>query len=141
MSTTDSRGPVEIAVIEFPGSRFNGEILPALAQLVGDGIVEILDLVVVAKDQDGTVTCMEIDQFGTVFDQLEGQAGGLLTGDDVAAAGETLSPGSTALALVWENTWARRLIDAVADSGGRLVAHDRLDADTVNAALADIDTS
>jgi hypothetical protein len=141
MSATDSRGPVEIAVIEFPGSRFNGEIVPALAQLVGEGIVEILDLVVVAKDHQGTVTSLEIDQFDTAFDHLDGQAGGLLTGDDLVAAGAALSPGSTALALVWENTWARRLIDAVADSGGRLVAHDRLDAETVNAALSDIATS
>ena len=72
-----------------------------------------------------------------VFGEVEGEAGGLLSEDDIAAAGEALSPGSTALAIVWENSWARRLIDAIVGSGGRLVAHDRLDAEAVNEILAE----
>ena len=52
--------PVEIAIIEFPGSRFNGEIVPALTQLVDDGIVAIIDLVLVNKDVDGSVTVLEL---------------------------------------------------------------------------------
>jgi hypothetical protein len=52
-------------------------------------------------------------------------------------AGEVMTAGSSALLIVWENTWARRLVNAVRDSGGHLVAHDRLDAETVAAALAE----
>ncbi len=29
-----NRGPVEYIVISFPGSRFNGDVVPALAELV-----------------------------------------------------------------------------------------------------------
>ena len=138
MSTADTRGPVELAVIEFPGSQFNGEILPALTDLVGSGIVQILDLVVVTKEEDGSITSVEITDLGDdVFGEIEGEAGGLLSEDDIAAAGDALSPGSTALAIVWENSWARRLIDAIIGSGGRLVAHDRLDAEAVNEILAE----
>ena len=50
---------------------------------------------------------------------------------------DTKSDTSTALAIVWENSWARRLIDAIVGSGGRLVAHDRLDAEAVNELLAE----
>ena len=52
--------PIEIAVVEFPGSRFNGEIVPALAHLVDDGIVTILDLLFVSREADGSVTSLEL---------------------------------------------------------------------------------
>ncbi len=133
--------PVEVAVLEFPGSRFNGEIVPALIELVDDGIVRILDLVVVTRDVDGTVTAIELSDLApdaaAPVDDLDGEVSGLLAEDDFALAGEALSLGSTALMIVWEDTWARRVVDAVAASGGRLVAHDRLDAETVAAALAE----
>ena len=64
---------------------------------------------------------------------------GLLSEDDIAAIGEVLSLGSSALLVVWENTWAGRLIDAVAGAGGRLVAHDRLDVATVRAMLDELE--
>ena len=51
-------------------------------------------------------------------------------------AGQLLEPGNTAALIVWENTWARKLIGAMRDAGGELLAHDRLDAETVNAVMA-----
>ena len=133
--------PVEIAIIEFPGSRFNGEIVPALTQLVDDGIVAIIDLVLVSKDVDGSVTVLEIseldDETAGAFDDLDGEAGGLLSEDDLAQAAEALSLGSSALMIVWQDTLGRR--DSSRRSrrpGGRLVAHDRLDAETVAEVLA-----
>jgi uncharacterized membrane protein len=135
-------GPVELAVIEFPGSRFNGEIVPALAQLVDDGIVTILDLVLISKDADGSVTSIEVseldDEGAAAFDELDGEVNGLLSDSDLEQAGEALSLGSSAMLIVWEDRWARRLVDAVAGSGGRLLAHDRLDAETVMAALSEV---
>jgi Family of unknown function (DUF6325) len=133
----EARGSVELAVIAFPGSKFKGEIIPALADLVDIGVVEILDLVVVSKGDDGDVLALEISEIedGGMFDELEGEAGGLLSEEDLVAAGEVLEPGSTAAVIVWENTWARKLITAIRDAGGELVAHDRLDAETVNMAM------
>lgn len=127
--------PIEIAVVEFPGSRFNGDIVPALAELVDERIVSILDLVLVTKDVDGSVTAVEISELDGAFDDLDGEVNGLLSEDDFALAGAALSLGSSALLIVWENTWARRLREAVTGSGGRLVAHDRLDTATVLDAL------
>jgi len=134
----EARGSVELAVIAFPGSKFKGEIVPALADLVDNGVVEILDLVVVSKGDEGDVLALEISEIedGGMFDELEGEAGGLLSEEDLVAAGEVLEPGSTAAVIVWENTWARKLITAIRGAGGELVAHDRLDAETVNAAIA-----
>ena len=87
--------PIELVVIEFPGSQFNGEILPSIAQLIDDGIVTLLDALLVTKDDDGTVVSLEISDLGedeqASFDQLDGEAGGLLSDSDVEAVGESLS--------------------------------------------------
>jgi uncharacterized membrane protein len=140
MATDRIAAPVEIAVLEFPGSKFNGQIVPALAELVNDGIVRIIDLALITKDEDGTVTSLELSDLGeddaAAFDDLEGEVSGLLSEDDLMTTGEALSAGSSALVIVWEDSWARRLVEAVRGSGGRLVAHDRLDADSVDEALA-----
>lgn len=140
MATHNITGPVELAVLEFPGNQFNGEIVPALAELVDDGVITIIDLVLVTKDVDGSVTSVEIADLdaetAALFEELDGEVNGLLSEDDLAVAAEALSLGSSAMLIVWEDSWARRLVDAVAASGGRLVAHDRLDAETVDAALA-----
>jgi uncharacterized membrane protein len=132
--------PVELVVIEFPGSRFNGEVLPAIVELVESGVVTILDLLLVTKDDDGTITSLEVSDLPgdeqAAFDQLDGDVGGLVSDEDIDAVGDALDAGSSALLIVWEDTWAGRFVDAVSGSGGRVVAHDRLDAETVRAALA-----
>lgn len=132
-----ARGSVELALIAFPGSRFRGEIVPALADLVDSGTVAILDLLVVSKTEHGDVVSIEIGEMedGAMFDDLDGEVMGLLSAEDIELAGEFLEPGNTAALIVWENTWARKLIEAIEDAGGQLVAHERLDAETVNAAL------
>jgi hypothetical protein len=144
MATEPIAAAVELAVLEFPGSKFKGEIVPALAELVNDGIVRILDLAIVTKGDDGTVTSIELseldDETGAAFDDLDGEVNGLLSEDDLLAAGEALSAGTTAAVIVWEDTWARRLVEAIRGAGGRLVAHDRLDVETVQAALAESST-
>jgi len=134
----EARGSVELAAIAFPGSRFNGEIVPALADLVDSGVVAILDLLIISKTEDGQVLSLEIGEMedGGMFDELDGEVMGLLSDEDIALAGELLEPGNTAALIVWENTWARKLIGAIKDAGGELLAHDRLDAETVNAVMA-----
>jgi uncharacterized membrane protein len=135
-------GSVELAVIEFPGSKFNGEIVPELVRLVKGEIVAILDIILVTKGDDGTVSSLEVldvdEDTSKLFEDLDGDVSGLLSDEDIDQAGAALDAGSSALVIVWENTWARHLIEAIRGSGGRLVAHDRLDAETVQAALAEL---
>ncbi len=134
----ETRGSVELAAISFPGSKFNGEIIPALADLVDSGVVAILDLLIISKSEEGDVVSLEIGEVedGGMFDDLDGDVMGLLSAEDIETAGQLLEPGNTAALIVWENTWARKLIGAIRDAGGELLAHDRLDAETVNAVMA-----
>lgn len=134
----EARGSVELAAIAFPGSKFKGEIVPALADLVNSGVVAILDLLVISKSDEGDVVSLEIGEMedGGMFDDLDGEVMGLLSAEDIETAGQLLEPGNTAALIVWENTWARKLIGAIRDAGGELLVHDRLDAETVNAVMA-----
>ena len=144
-SSRSSLGPVEVAVVAFPGSRFDGRIAPALAQVIEAGVVSILDLVFISKDSGGATAAFELSDLGEGDDaraylELDGAAGGLLAETDLQRAAELLEPGSSAAVIVWENTWARRLVTGIGDSGGRLVARDRLDADTVQTVRDGLDS-
>ena len=133
---TQSWGPVDLAVVLFEGNRFNGDIAPALADLQSAGTVRILDLALVQRDGDAvTVTEIEDSELSDTFTELTGERVDLLNDVDLAAVGAGLEPDSSALVVVWENTWAARLATAVRDSGGYLVAHERIPADTVAVAV------
>ena len=54
-------GPVEIAVFSFPGSQFNGQVAPALRELMEAETVRVLDLAFVMKAEDGSVAWVEIE--------------------------------------------------------------------------------
>jgi uncharacterized membrane protein len=134
-----SIGPVEYAVIAFPGNKFNGEVAPALKDLVESGTIRILDLAFVHKDENGDVVAVELEDEGsdvfTAFQAVTHDRGGLVNDGDLMDIGEALEPNSSAAILVWEDVWATRFADAVAASGGVMVDIQRVPRDIVQAAV------
>ena len=134
----DEIGPVDYAVIAFPGNQFNGEIVPALADLVEAGTIRIIDAVFVSKDENGEVLTFELAELAPdvqeAFDALNIEVQGLFSDEELQAAGQELEPNSSAALLVWENVWARNVAQAVRDAGGVLVAFERVPHDVVQAA-------
>ncbi len=133
----ETMGPVDVALILFEGNEFNGDVAPALAELQQNGTVRIIDLVFVIKDADGVVSVVEAtdtalsDAYAAVSDNpLD-----LLSDEDLESLADQLDPDSSALAVVWENTWAARLGMAVRGSGGEVVAQYRIPHETVTAAI------
>jgi uncharacterized membrane protein len=133
-------GSVECIVVDFPGSKFKGEIAPALKEIVDAGIVRILDLVFIQKSEDGAVDVLELSQLPddelSAFDVVDGEVDELLTEEDVAELAELVPAGDSALMVVWENTWAAKVVAAVQRADGRVVFHDRIPAEQVQAAMA-----
>ena len=131
--------PVEYIVLEFPGNQFNGDVVPALSELVESGVVRILDLLFVAKDTDGEVAWFELQELGpevaAAFESLVGEAGGLVSETDVDVVAADLPNETSAAVIVWEDTWAERFADAVRGSAGQVLAHERIASDVVEAAL------
>jgi hypothetical protein len=135
----DELGPVDWIVVEFPGSRFNGEIAPALRDLVDRDLIRVLDLLVLKKDADGELESFELSDLDTTeigeLRNYESQLAMLLSEDDVTAVAAAIEPGSSAAVLVWENTWAAPFASAVRHSGGQLVASGRIPIQALLAAV------
>jgi hypothetical protein len=135
----DELGPVDWIVVEFPGSRFKGEIAPIIDDLVERGMVRILDLLLIRKDADGELEFFELSdldesEIGTLR-AYETALATLLSEEDVNAVAASVEPGSTAALLVWENRWAAPFGAAVRRAGGQLVASGRIPVQALLAAV------
>src|SRR5262245_17676614 len=131
-------GPVDYAIIAFPGNQFRGEIGPALADLVDSGTIRIIDIAFVLKDEGGNTVAMELTELDpdvqAALETAGVEVGGLFNEEDLQDAADGLPPNSSAAMLVWENVWARKVAQSMRDAGGELVAFERLPHDVVQAA-------
>jgi uncharacterized membrane protein len=135
-----STGPVEYLVIDFPDGQVSDEFAAELAEVVDRKVIRILDLVIVRKDAADDIAAFEFDELGelTGFAAIDAEVGGLIGEDDIAYVGGNLAPGSAAVVLLAEDTWASSLASALDRAGGVLIEGARIPRDLVEAALADL---
>jgi hypothetical protein len=123
---TSVMGPVGYLVVEFPGNKMTGEGFVELVDLVDRGLIRVIDLAFVMRNDDGSVQALDlrdIDGDGELdLAVFEGASSGLLDESDIAESGAVIEPGSSAAVLVYENRWAARFTAAVREGGGELVA-------------------
>lgn len=141
MTELDEMGPIDYIVVEWPGRQPTGEALPHLVDLVDHGIIRIIDLAFITKDEDGTVTVLDINELGETLAVFEGASSGVLGDDDISEAGGVLEPGTSAAILVWENRWAAPFASAVRRGGGQLVASGRIPVQDLIATLDALEAS
>jgi hypothetical protein len=124
----EEMGPVDYLVMEWNADQpVTGEALGLILDLVDRGIIRILDLAFLAKDEDGTVSAIDLAELGDeTANQFEGASSGLLGQQDLEEAATALEPGTVAGVLVWENAWAAPVAAALRRSGGQLVATGRI---------------
>lgn len=134
----EEMGPIDYLLVEWPGRLPDGEVAPYLIDLVDRGLIRILDLAFIVRDEDSNVTFMDIESVAGDVVELavfEGAGSRLLDEEDRADAGAVLEPGTAAALLVFENTWAGPFAAAVRRSGGQLVASGRIPIQSMLAAL------
>jgi uncharacterized membrane protein len=150
MSTLEKVGPVQVLVVEFDRTRFEGEILPELERLNKEGTIRVLDLLFVAKPEGGELevvqksdlTADEATELGALAGALLGlgtgdedqalsraeagaelgEDGHLLGGEDVWYLADAIPEGSSAAVLVIEHRWAIPLRDKLVEAGGVALA-------------------
>jgi hypothetical protein len=135
----DQLGPVDYVVVEFPAdaSNFTGEMADELVKLVNSGTIRLIDVLILTKNEDGTVDAMElsdIEELGAL-ETLEAQLAELLAEDDVEHLANAMEPGSTAGVLIWENLWAAPFASAARRSGGQLIANGRIPVQAIIASI------
>src|SRR5262249_18067146 len=132
MSITDVElGPVDYLIVEWPpGTEPTGEGLRHLVDLTERGLIRVIDLAFVRKQEDGAVSGValtDLDADGKLdLVEFEGASSGLLDQGDYDEAGSALEPGTSAAILVYENRWAAPFATAVRKSGAQVVASGRI---------------
>jgi uncharacterized membrane protein len=137
-------GPVQLLCLGFVEPDFKGRGLEELRRLREHDIVRLIDLLAVAKDDDGNITKVEISdapelqEFGALAGALlglgaggeEGAIEGAVAGAEAMAGGKMYSdeevwvladqipPGMTAVIGLLEHRWAIPLREAIVDAGG-----------------------
>ena len=139
-------GPIDIAVIGYPADApMTGEAAPILVDLVERGIIRVLDVLFVTKNEDGTFSGFDArdltDKGVGDFEVFEGASSGLLGDEDAEKAAEAIEPGSAAVMIVYENRWAAPFVAAVRRNGGEAIAFERIPAQDVIDALDALEAS
>ena len=138
-SAAEDLGPVDYLVVEFPAGaqNFTGEMAAELARLSDSGAIRILDILILSKNEDGTVDAMEIDETPAVdaLRALEADVAEILAAEDVEHLAEAMLPGSVAGVLVWENRWAAPFATAARRAGGQLIATGRIPIQAIVASI------
>ena len=138
-------GPVQLLVIGLASGEVEGELLAEFDRLRENDIVRLIDLVLVRKDDDGTVRKIlrsdlapeEAEAFGATVGALIGfgatgeEVSGLgaiegaaaleddhLFDEDVWYVDDAIPPGTAAAVALLEHRWAIPLRDGIRDAGG-----------------------
>lgn len=130
-------GPVELYLVGFEGERPSPGVMGALLDLVGAGVVRLIDFVIVAKSEDGEITVIEIEAEAEAYGlvDIEIAAVGITGDEDIEELAELIPPGTSAALVALELVYARTLAEQVAKSGGVVLRSERIPAPIVNAVL------
>jgi hypothetical protein len=135
----DQLGPVDFVIVEFPAgkSNFTGEMAEELVKLVDAGIIRLIDVLVLTKDENGDIDAVEledVDDLGELA-RLEADLAELLAEEDVVNLAAAMEPGSVAGVVVYENLWAAPFASAARRAGGQLIADGRIPMQAIIASL------
>jgi hypothetical protein len=138
-TSLDELGPVDYVVVEFPAgaSTFTGAMAKELIALVDAGTIRVIDVLILTKDDQGSVEATELADVGELgeLQTLEMELAELLAADDVQNLANAMDTGSTAGVLIWENLWAAPFASAARRSGGQLIADGRIPIQAILASI------
>lgn len=130
-------GPWQVIAVQFgSGADSQARVLDEVDRLQGRGVLRLLDMLFVAKNEDGTIERLVVgddEDFGALLASIisldgaglvETAGGAGSSGFDPAdawAMAESLLPGTALAFLLVEHRWAQPLFDAIAETGGALL--------------------
>jgi len=146
-------GPLQVIAASFRAAAdFEGRVLAEVGRLQGRGVLRLVDLLFVTKNEDGQIRRLMVgdDDFGALLsrilplggaDPVEPAAGEGSPGfdpSDAQALAESMPPGTALAFLLIEHGWAQPLFDAIAETGGVLLGEDFLTAEAELLAGAEV---
>jgi hypothetical protein len=138
-------GPVEFLLLGFEGNRFNGGIAEAIADMVDQGLIRLLDVAVVMKDAAGETLILEMQELpadvAEAIRSIAGEVRGLLSEADLIDIADGLEPETTVAALLVEHIWSTRFAQAVRAAGGELLVSERIPGELVDQARSTLNAA
>ena len=128
-------GPIEYVVIGFEGNQFTGEIAPELAALRDAGIIRVLDMLIVGRDDSGDVICaeaMDIPDMLPHIDVIQDDLGQWFSQDDIEHIADQVPPGDTVALVLIEHLWAQPLAEAISRANGTVIAQTYIPGELVD---------
>jgi hypothetical protein len=129
---------VECVVVVVPHVESLGGIAGALAELVGDRTIRVLDLVLVVKNStSGEIAALgpETSDAASFRGLVDERIGNLLSENDINFAAASLLPGAAGVLVLIEDRWATALSSAALRAGGRVVGGVRIPQARIESAL------
>jgi len=135
-------GPVDVVLVAFGEPRFDGSVLGELKKLAGEGVIRVLDAMVIVKAGDGIAVTLDLEDLPpedkAALGFIETETRGLFDSEDADMFIEGMVPGSAVMALAIENTWAVGLRKAIEKVGGEAAMTFRIPGPIMEDALAAI---
>jgi len=135
MTDTKVMGPVDYLMVRFPGNKFSGKIAPELERLEKKGIIRVIDLVLIVKDENGKLDIFEAAKLGggvgAAFNELSKHTDEWFSQGDIEVIAESLPKNSAAGLLLFENVWAIKFKEALLEADAELIDMGRIPPETI----------
>ena len=133
-------GPVDVVVFGFGEARFDGSALAELERQSTAGMIRVLDLIILLKDEVGNCLRIAVSDLSpeeaAAVAFIEAATIGLFDDEDAAMLCEGMVLGSAVVAVAIEHTWAVDLANAITAEGGEMGMNYRIPAPIVDEAFA-----
>jgi hypothetical protein len=137
-----SYGPVELVVLKFDDTKFEGEVLREIQKVVDNGTIVVIDILLAVRLGDDAVRVIEVQELEDPilqrWEPIITDAGNLLTAEDAEALSAGLEPDSAVALLIFEHRWVAPIADAIEAAGGRVVMTERIPRAVIDQLVAEI---
>ena len=128
------RGPIDYIIVGFEGNKFDGSILKSLNDPIEKGIIGLIDLALVKRDEDDTVSVINVSDLGDEYavsfiEQYKQDTTSQIGEDDINDVADLIEKNCAAGLLVIEHLWAKPLKEAIINANGVLLAEGRIHPD------------
>jgi len=135
-------GPVDYLMIKLPGNTFSGKGAPELLKLQNQGIIRVIDMVFIVKDENGKLVTSEAvdltEEARAAFKELSKNTREWFSQGDIEEIAASLPNNSTAGLLLFENVWATQFKEDLLEMKAEVIDTGRIPPENIQKVEKDL---